>query len=185
MRMNAGTRSHLIPMLALRRLMTCAVLLLGSLSANFASAQEIPGIWWTPKKDGKLEFFLEPSGNLSARIIAILPKSVGELDSRNPDPQLRSRRVLGAVIFSGFKPETKIKWVDGKVYDPQTGGTYDAKLWLENPNTLMLRGFLGISLFGLTETFNRVAGGAPRTRQADEPDLVHFTEERGSKGKVE
>lgn len=165
--------------------MACAALLLAGLATNIANAQEIPGVWWTPKKDGKLEFFLEPSGNLAARIVAILPKSVGELDGRNPDPQLRSRRILGAVIFTGFKPESKTKWVDGKVYDPQTGGIYDAKLWLENPNTMMMRGFLGISLFGMNETFTRVAGSTPRMRQADEPDLVHLADDSTARARKE
>ena len=181
--MTHGARLHVLSMKPLWRLAAGALLLLASLTMSAAQAQEIPGVWWTPKKDGKLEFFLEPSGNLAARIVAILPKSVGELDVRNPDPQLRSRRILGAVIFTGFKPETKTRWNDGKVYDPQTGGIYDAKLWLDNPNTMMMRGFLGISLFGMNETFTRVLGNAPRTRQADEPDLVHLADDSTAKAR--
>lgn len=140
---------------------------------NPLHAQEIPGIWWTPEKDGKLEFFLDSTGALAGRLIAKPTKGAADLDSRNPEARLRSRRVLGAVIFSGFHQEAKNKWVDGKVYDPQSGATYDAKLWLEG-DKLMLRGFLGLSLFGRTETMERVTGATPRLRQAGEPELVHL-----------
>lgn len=149
------------------------VVSLGLANVSAAWAQEIAGIWWTPGHDGKVEVLIDPTEGLIGRVFAVGPKGAGDLDSRNPDPKLRQRRVLGTVVFSGFKQEAKNKWVEGKVYDPQLGATYDAKIWLEDANTLMLRGYIGFSLFGRSETFKRVLGATPRVRQADEPELVY------------
>jgi uncharacterized protein (DUF2147 family) len=46
-------------------------------------------------------------------------------------------------------------YMDGTIYDPQSGKTYDCKISL-NGNNLKVRGYVGISLFGRTEFFERI-----------------------------
>ncbi|MEL7368501.1 MAG: DUF2147 domain-containing protein [Myxococcota bacterium] len=80
-------------------------------------------------------------------------------DIKNPDPKLRDRKLLGAKILWGFKPDNdeKTKWVDGQIYDPDNGKTYDCKLRLED-GKLRIRGYVGISWFGRTTVWTRDAG---------------------------
>ena len=47
------------------------------------------------------------------------------------------------------------KWSGGFIYDPNSGKTYRGKLRLVDTNTLEVRGFIGISLIGRTETWTR------------------------------
>ena len=136
-------------------------------------ADRIVGIWWSPLKDGKIEIHSTPAG-YAGRIIAGRPDRKDRRDTENPDPALQSRRLIGATILAGFKFDGKEQWDGGTIYDPESGTTYRARLWLENPNRLMVRGFVGIDFLGRTETFERVTGPAPHTPQTGEPTLTHL-----------
>lgn len=76
-------------------------------------------------------------------------------DKNNPDPALRSRPDLGLELLKDFTFDGDNVYEDGTVYDPKNGKTYSCKLTLEG-NTLRLRGYVGISLFGRTELWTRV-----------------------------
>jgi uncharacterized protein (DUF2147 family) len=58
-------------------------------------------------------------------------------------------------FLSDFVFDGDDEWVDGKVYDPESGNTYSCKMWLEDGN-LKLKGYVGISLIGRTETLEKV-----------------------------
>jgi len=76
-------------------------------------------------------------------------------DSKNPDPSLRSRDLVGLTILNNFEWGGSNVWENGRIYDPKDGKTYDCKMTLKNPNTLEVRGYVGFSLFGRTETWTR------------------------------
>jgi len=63
--------------------------------------------------------------------------------------------LMNLVILTGLKSDGKSKYVNGKIYDPKSGKTYSAKAELTNNNTLALRGFIGVSLVGRTDTWIR------------------------------
>lgn len=46
--------------------------------------------------------------------------------------------------------DKKNEWVDGKITYPNKKGVYRAYFKFENKNTLKVRGYLGVSLFGKT-----------------------------------
>lgn len=138
---------------------------------------EVVGIWWSQQKDAKIELFIDAGGSLAGRLIAMPTKSASDVDVKNPEVAQRRRPLLGLVIFSGFRQEAKNRWIDGKAYDPQSGGTFSAQIWLEDAGRMMVRGYLGLPLLGRTEIFRRVAGSEPHRRQAGEPELVHFDAE--------
>lgn len=83
-----------------------------------------------------------------------------KVDLKNPDPELRSRPVLGMVILNGlrYQPGKKWPWVGGSVYDPENGHTYRARLRLEEDGTLRIKGFVLIPLFGRSTNWTRVSG---------------------------
>jgi len=87
-------------------------------------------------------------------------------DRENPDETLRKRPILGLEILQGFVHTKDNVWGKGTVYDPESGKTYRAKLTLKNPDTLHLRGYLGVSLFGRTTVWTRYHEEKPK--EADE-----------------
>ena len=77
------------------------------------------------------------------------------LDEFNPDPALRERPLLGIIILHGFDYAGDDVWKGGTIYDPNTGNTYKSKMTLVDKNTLKVRGFIGLSVFGRSDTWTR------------------------------
>jgi uncharacterized protein (DUF2147 family) len=46
--------------------------------------------------------------------------------------------------------------VGGTVVDPENGKEYQGKIWTVGKDSLHMRGFVGISLFGRTEVWVRI-----------------------------
>jgi uncharacterized protein (DUF2147 family) len=61
------------------------------------------------------------------------------IDSKNPDPSLRSRPTLGMPILLGMTPSKENKW-EGEIYNSEDGHTYSASISLSEPNTLRVQG---------------------------------------------
>src|SRR6266852_963238 len=88
-------------------------------------------------------------------------------DRHNPDPTLRSRRVMGLEVLQGLKPRPNGTWVSGSIYDPATGNIYTCHLVLDGDDRLRLRGYVGIPLFGRTTTWTRVGAENRMCREDD------------------
>jgi uncharacterized protein (DUF2147 family) len=66
---------------------------------------------------------------------------------------------LGLQIIRGMKPDhdNKNKYVDGTILDPRDGDVYGAMMTLSpDGKTLIIRGYLGISLLGRNEYWTRL-----------------------------
>ena len=110
------------------------------------------GTYWTPAKNAKIEIY-KSQGQYYGK--TVWTERAG-LDTLNPDPKKRSQSLLGLVFLTDFNYE-KGKYVDGKIYDPQNGNIYSCNMWLEPNGDLKARGYIGISLFGRTEVFERIS----------------------------
>lgn len=126
-------------------------------------ADDVIGIWKTePKEDGSyahVEVF--ESGSTYSGKIAWLsqPKDQNgkpKVDSKNPDKGKQNTPLLGLGLLHNFKFDGKENWEEGFIYDPSKGETYKCYMWLENINTLKVKGYIGISLIGRTATWTRV-----------------------------
>ena len=111
----------------------------------------IVGEWWTEGKEGRIRFVRSPDGTYTG----IIAGNDAGTDVNNKDPALRKRRLLGAVIIWHLRPDDG-EYVDGYVYNPRNGETYRIKAELTGKATLKIRGYLGISLFGQSQTWTRV-----------------------------
>ncbi|HET7192410.1 MAG TPA: DUF2147 domain-containing protein [Pseudolabrys sp.] len=60
-------------------------------------------------------------------------------DTKNPDPNLRSRPTLGMPILLGMTPSHANQW-EGQIYNSEDGNTYSASITLSDPNTLRVQG---------------------------------------------
>lgn len=116
-----------------------AVLALG-LAAPALAAEPINGKWITEEGDAIVK--IGKCGNsVCGRIHKYLvtpPNGVDQRDVHNPDKKLRSRKLLGAAILTGFKPDGEI-W-RGRIYDPKTGKSYRSEISLQSPSRLKVKG---------------------------------------------
>ncbi|MGV8073240.1 MAG: DUF2147 domain-containing protein [Syntrophobacteraceae bacterium] len=130
-----------------------------------SDADAILGLWNTMDREaqfeiykcgeeycGKISYLNEPNYPATAKDgVAGLPKT----DCENPDPQLRNRPLLGLPLLKGFRYTDSNRWEDGRIYNPEDGRQYRCKLRLDGENRLKVRGYLGFSLLGRTETWVR------------------------------
>ncbi|MCX6290700.1 MAG: DUF2147 domain-containing protein [Bacteroidetes bacterium] len=116
------------------------------------------GTWLV--EDGSAKVKIEKmNGTYSGRMVWIKnpnDKSGKPLvDSNNPEPSLRSRPQLGLALLENFKYDEVNHWSGGTIYDPDGGKTYSCKITMKDNQTLEVRGYVGISLFGRTDTWKR------------------------------
>jgi uncharacterized protein (DUF2147 family) len=79
-------------------------------------------------------------------------------DYRNPDPALRSRKVIGMQLIWGFKPTSDPNAFDGgQIYNGENGKTYSANVSLQADGKLRLRGYVGSPMFGETQLWTRIS----------------------------
>ena len=113
-------------------------------------------------------FWQEPSGaviqvascaeGLCLKIVALSPGDHPHTDVHNPDAKLRGRPLCGLRIGQDFTEPDSQHAEGGSIYDPKSGHTYSGSMAAQG-NTLKLRGYLGIKLFGRSETWTRLKQG--------------------------
>jgi len=93
------------------------------------------------------------------------PERVGEIktDDENPDPALRARPVVGISMFSEYDYKDRL-W-QGKIYDPETGNTYNSRMEVDKDGRLKIRGYIGLPLFGRTAIFSPVSACEPHIKE--------------------
>jgi uncharacterized protein (DUF2147 family) len=66
----------------------------------------------------------------------------------------KGKQIQGLRFLWGLKSEGNNEWSGGSILDPKTGKIYKVKATLEG-NKLQVRGYLGMSLLGRTQTWIR------------------------------
>ena len=121
-----------------------------------AQSDRIIGVWLTSDEAAKIEIYQRES-RFYGKMIWLTPdvdeKGKPLTDTENPDPAKRNRKLEGLEIISGLAYADG-KW-KGTIYDPESGKTYNSQIKLVNENTLELTGYVGLPMFGLTETWKR------------------------------
>jgi len=141
------------------------VLISGSVFADGPEA--VLGYWAT--EDSILEV-ATAGESLSMRVVALQnpvytegeehgPPGAVRVDVNNPEASLRDRPILGLELLSEYA-FSKDRW-GGKIYDPQSGKLYSSTMWVED-GALQMRGYIGVSFLGRTQTFAPVAGCGPK-----------------------
>jgi uncharacterized protein (DUF2147 family) len=122
------------------------------------AADPIIGVWWTAGRESIVEIY--KVGNEYQAKITWLKTPLDEngaakTDPKNPKAELRGRKRLGMIIMNDVKLKEAGVWGGGTIYDPKSGNTYKCTIKMKDKNTLLLRGFIGVSLLGRTETWMR------------------------------
>ena len=78
-------------------------------------------------------------------------------DAKNPSKSLRDRSIIGLPLLANFIGPTEGNvWEDGTIYNPEDGKTYSCTLTLLDTETLKVRGYVGLPLFGKTQIWKRL-----------------------------
>ena len=130
----------------LKLFLTLALLLCGSIAAH-AEDEAVPaGMWLTEKGDARIQVS-QCGGALCGKVVwlreAIDPATGRpQTDSKNPNPALASRPMIGVQLFIGMHPAGPGRWA-GRIYNADDGAVYDSKIAWMGPNTLRVEGCLG------------------------------------------
>lgn len=95
---------------------------------------------------GKIVWLREPN----------YPDGTKKVDKNNPDSKMHDTPLLGYTILKDFEYSGKNSWSDGTIYDPENGSTYSCTIKLTNENTIEVRGYIGVSAIGRTDTWTRM-----------------------------
>ena len=143
-----------------KTLLLIFALVLGA--ARMASAQSMSplGIWTNSEKKATFEIY-KCGDKLCGKIASLtVPNDPAtgkpKTDTQNPDPKMRSRPRLGMVFMQGFNYDENNKWDDGKIYDPETGKSYSCYMKMAGANTMEVKGYIGFSLIGKSQSWTRV-----------------------------
>ena len=129
-----------------------AVLFASPLARSAAAATGLQGDWLTPDKSAVAVY--RCGTDLCIKIARVSPDVPYTTDGLNPNASLKSRQLCGLVIGTNFKTADTSHAEDGTLYDPKSGKTYHGSMSIDG-DRLQLRGYLGLKLFGRTETWMR------------------------------
>lgn len=147
-----------------KRALLCSVLLFISTGVMAADgeADAAAGVWQTAS-GGYVQLY-ESNGEWIGKIVGSR-SGEARYDENNPDEDKRGRRLLGVKVLKGLEYAGNGEYEGGEIYDPNNGKSYKAKGVLKDPDTLDVRGYIGISLIGKSQTWTRVDPDSPNVHQ--------------------
>lgn len=121
-------------------------------------AQSPVGIWKNlDDEDGKEKSHIEiyeQNGKLRGKVIKLLPAATttkcDACTGANKGKSLVGMDILWDLVKTG-----KV-WDNGEILDPKKGKIYSCKIELEGKDKLKVRGYVGVSMFGRTQTWYKV-----------------------------
>ena len=129
-----------------------------------AYAQQSPeGVWRTiddrtgaPRSEVRVDV---RDGVLTGRVVrGLLPGEAqdgrcAKCPGERKDQPINGMAILTGLRAAGGDPRT---WEGGEILDPDSGSVYRARVRLDESGRLLeVRGFIGVSLFGRTQTWQR------------------------------
>jgi uncharacterized protein (DUF2147 family) len=84
------------------------------------------------------------------------------IDALNKDPAKRGAPICGLQIIGNVKPQSDGSWDNGWIYDPEQGSAFDVELRLRNPETLQVKGYLGVKFLSETYVWRRAKQQPPK-----------------------
>ena len=149
-----------------RNLFSILFVLFAYFASNSAFAQAadagdaIIGLWLPSNGKARIEVY-KKGEKIYGRIVWLkepidATTTKPKVDKNNPIESMRTAKLLGYSIVRELAYIGENKWENGTIYDPENGSTYNCKMELSDSNTLDVRGFIGVAIFGRTDTWKRL-----------------------------
>ena len=128
------------------------------LSGNILAQSSPAGTWKTiDDETGEAKSHVEiyeQNGKYFGKIVKLLQSPEDTLCDKCSGSK-KNKPIKGMVILTDLEPY-KDYWSYGRILDPNNGKTYKCSLWMENDDTLKLRGYIGVSALGRNQNWHRV-----------------------------
>jgi len=93
---------------------------------------------------------------LEAKIIKVFANKGDTGICSHCSGSLKNKPIKGLRIVWNMKPSGNRSWAGGKILDPKSGKIYKCNISIDKSGTkLFVRGYIGISLFGRSQTWLR------------------------------
>src|SRR5690606_10459781 len=124
-----------------------------------AVAQDVTGKWKTiDDETGEAKSIVEiykQNEKVYGKGIEILEPKKRNLTCVNCTGSDKDKPIVGLVIIKGLEKDGD-EYNDGTITDPNNGKVYKCYIELDGANKLNVRGYIGFSLLGRTQTWERV-----------------------------
>lgn len=137
--------------------LTIIFLLFFSTNAFSQNRDQIIGKWVNATGEAHIQIYPNSGkyfGKIAWMKVPNNPDGKPRLDKNNPNTSLSQNPILGLLILKDFVFSDDI-WEGGSIYDPKTGKTYSCKISPQGPDKINVRGFVGFSMLGRTESWTR------------------------------
>ncbi len=131
-----------------------------SQSTASTEGDKILGLWLTGTGKAHIKITKYGDNKYGGKIVWLKeptkPDGTAKKDTKNPDKIKQANNVLGLNNLLGFTFAGSKSYEGGSIYDPENGKTYKCIMTLDDANTLKVRGYVGVQMFGRTDTWTRV-----------------------------
>lgn len=126
---------------------------------NDSPGDKLVGVW--EPSHGKAKVKISKVGEKYFGKIVWLKEPLNEkgekkTDVNNPDEAMHDTPLLGYKILKDFEYIGDDTWENGTIYDPENGSLYNCTIKLKDDNTIEVRGYIGVSMIGRTDTWTKL-----------------------------
>ncbi len=145
-------------------ILTWGVLALSLLVSSTSWSQDPAlGAWHTLDEDtGEVKSLvilsLAQDGTMHGKISQVLQKHDGNGLCGACEGEHKNQPIEGMTFIWGAKNTALGEWQEGQLLDPESGKVYNSHITIgDDPHELEVRGYVGIAMFGRSQTWQRAA----------------------------
>ena len=125
----------------------------------FSAGAQVTGKWKTiDDETGEAKSIVEiyeSNGKIYGKVVEILNPAKKNAKCTKCSGADKDKPILGLTIIKGLTKDGD-EYTDGDILDPNKGKLYSCTIELDGNDKLDVRGYVGVSLFGRTQTWYRV-----------------------------
>lgn len=122
-------------------------------------SQSVTGKWKTfDDETGEAKSIVEITeerGKIYGKVIEILNPAKKNSKCQKCPGEDKDKPILGLTVIKGLSKEGS-EYTNGKILDPNKGKLYKCVVSIDGSDKLNVRGYVGVSLLGRTQTWMRV-----------------------------